>query len=134
MKKILVVDDKKNVRISLSIGLKREGYQVDVASDALEAIMKMKMTGYDVLLSDVRMPVISGIELANKVTKLYPHVLTILMSAYDFNEVEKGDQKLSAYPKLSKPFEMTELLNLLSPEMSHSDLQQEISDLATIAQ
>ncbi|MBN1350187.1 response regulator [candidate division KSB1 bacterium] len=113
MKKILVVDDKKNVRISLGIGLRREGYQVDEASDAIEAIMKMELTHYDVLLSDVKMPVISGIELANTVAKLYPGVKTILMSAYDFKEFEELESEV---PKLSKPFEMIDLLNLLDNE------------------
>lgn len=132
MKKILIVDDKKNVRVSLSIGLKKEGYQVDLAADALEAIMKMKISGYDVLLSDVKMPVISGIELACKVARLFPKVRTILMSAYDFNDLEEEWQELPQYHKLSKPFEMTELLKLMNNGNNGSNLRQVASSQAAV--
>lgn len=114
MKKILVVDDKKNVRISLSIGLRRKGYHVDVASNAVEALTKMRRTIYDYMLTDVRMPTTNGIELAHQVSKFYPHVRIILMSAYDFKDYEKKYKDLSNYPKLSKPFEIMDILTLLN--------------------
>ena len=116
MKKILIVDDEKNVRISLSIGLTREGYDVDVAGNALEALMKMKERLYDFMLTDVKMPETNGIELANQVTKFFPYVRIILMSAYDFKDFEEKYTAVSEYPKLFKPFEMgemTDTLNLL---------------------
>jgi len=117
MKKILIVDDEKNFRISLSIGLTRKGYEVDVAGNALEALMKMKESLYDFMLTDIKMPKTNGIELAKQVAKFYPYVRIILMSAYDFRDYEKEYKGVSEYPKLSKPFqmkEMTETLNYLN--------------------
>lgn len=111
--KILIVDDKKNVRTSLSIGLKREGFDVDVAGSGFEAIDKIKVIGYDVMLSDVRMPDMNGFELANEIAKLSPRIQTILMSAYNFKDYEERYDETNQYPKISKPFEMRELLNLL---------------------
>jgi len=113
MMKILIVDDKKNVRTSLSIGLKREGFDVDVAGSAFEAIDKIKVVGYDVMLSDVRMPDMNGFELANEIAKLSPNIRTILMSAYNFKDYEERYDDANHYPKISKPFSMSELLNLL---------------------
>ena len=113
MKRILVVDDQKNVRISLSIGLGREGYVVDVASNAKGALLKLKESHYDYVLADVKMPDINGFILANIIKELYPNIKIILMSAYDFSDYESKYKTLGNCPKLSKPFEMVELLRLL---------------------
>lgn len=122
MKKILIVDDKKNVRNSLSIGLKREGYYVDVADGALEAISKMNINDYDVLLSDVRMPDKNGFELAIEIARLHPHVKTILMSAYNFKDYEDRYREVDYCMKISKPFAMNELVNVL--ENRHHPMQE----------
>ncbi|MDZ7265402.1 MAG: response regulator [candidate division KSB1 bacterium] len=113
MKKILIVDDKKNVRNSLSIGLKREGYYVDVADGAQEAISKLNSDDFDVLLSDVKMPDKNGFELAMEIAQLHPQVQTILMSAYNFKDYEERYEQADRWPKISKPFAMNELVALL---------------------
>ncbi|NOZ61455.1 MAG: response regulator [Calditrichaeota bacterium] len=113
MKKILVVDDQKNVRTSISIGLGRVGYQVDVASNAEGALLKLKEKSFDVVLADVRMPDTNGYVLANIIRQLYPNVKIILMSAYDFNEYDKKYQLSYPLSKLAKPFGMVQLLSLL---------------------
>lgn len=113
MKKILVVDDKANVQKALQIGLSRKGYHVDVAEDGLSALEKVAENGYDVMLSDIRMPFINGFVLASKVAEHHPDIRIILMSAYDFNDFEQNDKDLEQFPKLSKPFELKELLNIL---------------------
>jgi len=113
MKKILVVDDQKNVRASIRIGLGRVGYQVDVASNAENALLKLKEKPFDVVLADVRMPDTNGYVLANIIRQLYPDVKIILMSAYDFNEYDQKYQPSQPLPKLAKPFGMAELLSLL---------------------
>ncbi len=113
MKKILIVDDKKNVRNSLSIGLKREGYYVDVATGAQEAISKLDSDDFDVLLSDVKMPDKNGFELAMEIAQLHPRVQTILMSAYNFKDYEERYEQADRWPKISKPFAMNELVALL---------------------
>ena len=126
MKKILVVDDQKNVRVSLSIGLGRVGYAVDVASNAKGALLKLKEDNFDAMLADIRMPDINGFVLATVVKEFYPKMKIILMSAYDFKDFEGKFDSLDQCPKLSKPFEMVELLNLLgngSREVKSQELQ-----------
>lgn len=113
MKRILVVDDKTNVQTSLRIGLKRQGYEVDVADDALKALTKVEQSHYDFLLSDVRMPFINGFVLASRVAESHPGIRIVLMSAYDFKDYEDKYQELSYCPKLSKPFHMEDLLSIL---------------------
>ena len=118
MRKILVVDDQKNVRISLSIGLGREGYLVDVAKNAQVALVKLKEECYEYVLADVKMPDINGFVLATIISQLYPEIRIILMSAYDFRDYEGKYKQLDKCPKLSKPFEMVKLLNLLGNGVS----------------
>lgn len=127
MKKILIVDDKKNVRNSLSIGLKREGYYVDVATGAQEAISKLNSDDFDVLLSDVKMPDKNGFELAMEIAQLHPQVQTILMSAYNFKDYEERYEQADRWPKISKPFAMNELVELLE---SHPRRQEAEATLA----
>ncbi len=114
MRKILVVDDQKNVRISLSIGLGREGYLVDVAKNTQAALEQLKEKHYDFVLADIKMPDINGFVLATIIKELYPNVHIILMSAYDFRDYEGKYNQLDNCPKLSKPFEMVRLLKLLN--------------------
>lgn len=125
MESILVVDDQKNVRTAMRIGLGRMGYQVDVASNAKSALLKLKEKSFDVVLADVRMPDTNGFILANIIRKLYPGVRIILMSAYDFAEYERYDSPIS-YPKLGKPFGMSELLSIIKNTdigFQHSEMQ-----------
>lgn len=114
MRKILVVDDQKNVRYSMSIGLGREGYFVDVANNAQVALVKLKEQYYDFVLADIRIPDINGFVLASMIKELYPNIKIILMSAYDFRDYEGRHQQMNNCPKLLKPFEMVELLKILS--------------------
>ncbi len=116
MKKILVVDDQKNVRTSISIGLGRVGYQVDVASNAENALLKLKEKPFDVVLADLRMPDTNGYVLANIIRQLYPNVKIILMSAYDFNEYDQKYKSPIPLQKLAKPFGMVDLLTILQSD------------------
>ena len=71
MKKILIVDDKWNIRNSLSIGLKRIGYNVDTVNSARTALLNLAQKSYDILLTDLQMPETDGYHLANIVQQLH---------------------------------------------------------------
>ena len=113
-KKILLVDDLWSIRNSLSSGLQREGFQVEISSTAEQALFKLNETQFDVLLTDLQMPHISGCVLASIVKELYPNTKIIIMSAYDLEELQKQYKDLGEYPYLSKPFKITQLFNLLN--------------------
>jgi len=90
-----------------------------VAEDALKALIKVQENQYDILLSDIRMPFINGFVLASKVAESHPNIRIVLMSAYDFKDYENKYQELNDCPKLSKPFEMSELLSILENMEDH---------------
>ena len=74
------------------------------------------------MLTDIRMPKMNGIELAKTVSKKYPKIETILMSAYDLEDIEGGQNENIEWPKLSKPFNISELVFLLNENNNINNL------------
>ena len=120
MIKILVVDDNKNFLISLCIGLRRNGLLVDSATNAFDAFEMLNENDYDILLSDVKMKGMSGIELTKIAGRKFPDLKIILMTAYDFLEFEQSIEKL-ILAKLFKPFDLSTLIELINQEKKYME-------------
>jgi CheY-like chemotaxis protein len=117
MADILLVDDNGNVLLTLAIALRRLGHIVTVSSDSKQALAHLQNHHFDFLVSDVRMPGLSGIELAAQVKMLPNPPRVILVSAYSNIEAREG--LAEAY--LRKPIDMRQLNDLLtSPPPSNS--------------
>jgi len=118
-RKILIVDDRWSVRHSISLYLRRQGFQVETTSCAEHALLKLNEYQYDVLLTDVRMPQVNGFVLATIVRELHPNIKIIFMSDYSFDEVKNKYRQLIKYPQLTKPFKMKQLFKLINLEETH---------------
>ncbi|NQU44948.1 sigma-54-dependent Fis family transcriptional regulator [bacterium] len=103
-KRILVVDDESGMRIALREVLARQGYEVSVASDALEAIQHIEEGIYDLVLTDVRMPEMTGIELLERLQVRKPELPILVMTAYGTIEDAVEAMKKGASDYLLKPF------------------------------
>lgn len=110
MADILLVDDNGNVLLTLAIALRRLGHVVTVSSDSKQALSHLQSHRFDFLVSDVRMPGLSGIELAAQVKMLPQPPRVILVSAYSNIEAREG--LAEAY--LRKPIDMRQLNDLLT--------------------
>lgn len=139
MRQVLVVDDEKNVLKTLSIGLQRHEYRVKQAQNGLEALKLMNKDKFDVVVSDIRMYPMDGYTLATKIRDLYPAVNIILMSAYGFDEDSSVPFDLNLFPHLTKPFSVTELVNILKqvegknyPDMQRILYFGKIEDLSNL--
>ncbi len=108
MKRILIVDDEPLILEMLAKHLETTGYYVATATSGKIALQIMIERDFDILLSDIMMPEMSGFELAEMVKKNFPDTSTILMTGFDL-----ADNMLD-YPLLRKPFRNTELTNVLS--------------------
>ncbi|MEO7427557.1 MAG: response regulator [Fibrobacteria bacterium] len=86
MFKILVVDDEAPIRDMLSDALRIFGYDADTAPDGPSALEKLRTTHFDMILSDINMPHMTGFELLRKVESLYPEVKRVLMTAYNLDD------------------------------------------------
>lgn len=114
MAEVLLVDDDGSVLLTLAIALRRQGHSITVAGDAFQAMTHLKKSRFDFLISDVRMPGISGLELAARARALPAPPRVILTSAYPFVE----DRHSVSEAFLQKPIDvhlLSEYLNSQRP-------------------
>ncbi len=123
--KVLVVDDEQLVRYSIKEGLEQEGFMVVVASQARDGLALMMEEEFDVVISDLRMPGLSGIELLQKIKEMQLHPEVILITAYGTIESAVEAMKMGAYDYVTKPFELDELIVILRRIQDYRRLQKE---------
>jgi len=123
--KILVVDDELSMREFLSILLEREGYAVTVAGSAEEALRTMESALFDLVLSDVNMPGLSGIELLARIKEKSPETAVLMLTAFSAAEQAVEAMKLGAYDYICKPFKNEELKQLIKNALEKQGLKRE---------
>ncbi len=106
---ILVVDDDKSMREFLELILKRERYDVTCAKDGADAILLLKENFFDLIVTDLMMPAINGLELLKKAKELYPDIKVIMLTAFGTIETAIEAIKLGAYDYITKPFNNDDL-------------------------
>jgi len=111
-KRILIVDDEKSVAFFLAEHLTAlgAGYEVETAGSGEEALALMQSRTYDLIITDLRMPGINGLELIERARSRSPHTRLILMTAYGNRRVESTAYQLGACRYLSKPFHIQDLV------------------------
>src|SRR5512137_5686 len=123
--RILVVDDELSMREFLSILLDREGYAVDQADCAESALQLLGTGGYELVISDVNMPGLTGLDLLERIKKLTPDTAVLLITAYSTAEQAVEAMKLGAYDYIAKPFKVEEIKVLVRKALEKRNLQQE---------
>ena len=110
---ILIVDDDEDLRKMLSSILEAEGYQVGTAKNGKEAIKSCEKSHFDVALIDIVLPDIKGTELLEKLKKLRPKMIRIIITGHPSfeNAMKAVNERADAY--ILKPFEMADLLKLI---------------------
>lgn len=113
MDKILVVDDEKGVCHSFKKVLGRQGYEVVTAHDGIEAIEKSGQENPSIVVMDVSMPKMDGLETLQKLKSKYPDLIIIMMTAHSTSDRAITAMKYGAYDYLTKPFDNTQLISLI---------------------
>ena len=124
-KRILVVDDEENLRHMLQIMLKKQGYQVAVATDGAEALEKVAAESYDFILCDIRMPLMDGRAFLAGCARAGIGGTVIMMSAYGSVDDAIDCMKLGAYDYISKPFNAEEISLVLKKAEERERLKEE---------
>jgi two-component system, NtrC family, response regulator AtoC len=124
-KRVLIVDDEENFRHMLSVILKKEGYDVEAASNGEEALQKVTLSPYDQVLCDIRMPKMDGLDFLNEAKKAGVDVTIIMMSAYGTVDIAIEAIKLGAYDYISKPFKPDEVILTLKKAEERERLRRE---------
>lgn len=127
--KLLIVDDKAQMREVLQKFLVAEGYLVETAEGAEEALEKFKKGGFDLILSDIRMPLMDGNELLGAILKISPQAVVILMTAFGSIEAAVEAIKQGATDYISKPFQVQEVLLRISRALKEKTLEKRVAVL-----
>ena len=122
---VLVVDDEESVRSMVAVLLQKEGYQVSTAQGGEEALDLLSEQTFDLLLSDIRMPRMDGLQLLDRVRALYPEITVIMMSAFGTVDLAVEGMKRGAYDYISKPFKPDEILLALKKAEERESLRRE---------
>ncbi|GMV38553.1 MAG: sigma-54-dependent Fis family transcriptional regulator [Myxococcales bacterium] len=109
MQQILIVDDEASMREFLEILLQKEGYAVQTANSAEDAFARIDASEFDLVLTDLKMPRGSGIDVLERVKASWPDTQVVLMTAYSTIETAIEALKKGAYDYVSKPFKLDEL-------------------------
>jgi two-component system response regulator HydG len=119
---LLVADDDPAVRQSLERTLAREGYTVVLAPDGQAALERLRQGGVDLLLSDLRMPGLTGLELLREVKAAVPNVDVILLTAFGTVEEAVAAMKDGAVDFLTKPFQRAQLIRVIRKALERREL------------
>jgi len=103
-KPILIVDDEKNIRLTLSTSLEALGVETDSAEDGKEALVKLREKEFGLILLDIRMPGVDGMEVLRQVRESRPDIRIIILTAYGTIELAVEAMKLGAVDFIQKPF------------------------------
>jgi DNA-binding NtrC family response regulator len=122
---IHVIDDEPIIHEVLSQLLTSEGYEVELSSSGEEALEKYDSETYDVILLDLLMPGLDGIEVLKSIKKIDPRAVIIIITAYASVESAIAAMKLGAYDYVQKPFKHEELLLTIKRALEHKSLQDE---------
>src|SRR5690606_355607 len=125
MARILICDDQEVMRDSLAGILAREGHEVVAAADAAAALQRLSSQRFDLLITDLKMPKMTGIELLAEAKKLRPEMPVVLMTAFATVQTAVEAMKLGAYDYIQKPFDGDEIKLLVDRTLEHSRLIKE---------
>lgn len=122
---ILVVDDDVGAQRALLQVLKKEGYRVDAAPSAVRALEKLKENPVDLLITDIRMERMDGMELMREVRGRWPDIPVIIMTAFASIDTAIRSIHAGAYDYVSKPYEIDELRLTVRRALEQSRLVRE---------
>lgn len=121
IKKVLIVDDEQNVRQLLSKVLKKEGYETYTACDGKEGLDFLQTSSIDIIISDIRMPNMTGIQFLHKVKEMDSGIGFILITAFATTETAIDALKSGAQDYVTKPFDISEIITAVNKLAITSD-------------
>jgi two-component system, NtrC family, response regulator PilR len=124
--RILVVDDEESIREFLEIMLKKENYEVTTAEDGQRAKDILSKKSFDMVISDMQMPHVTGIELLKYVKETYPDIVFMMITAFGTTETAVDAMKMGAYDYVTKPFKIDEVRLNIANALRSKNLETEV--------
>ena len=129
MARILIIDDEKSIRKTLREILEYEKYLIEEAGDGIEALALLRKEKFDVVLCDIKLPKMDGIELLEKIIQSYPEIPVVMISGHGTIETAVEAVKKGAFDFIAKPLDLNRLLVTVRNAMDKSTLVTETNVL-----
>lgn len=126
--KILVVDDEELIGLNLRKLLEKHGYRVDVAISAIEALEKLRGDGFNIVITDIMMPDMDGLELLKKIKERDRSIYVIMLTAYASLERAVASLKLGAGDFIQKPYRNKEILEAVEKAVETLEIEAKVRD------
>lgn len=127
--KILIIDDDVKMLELLEKVLLRKGYLVEVTSKPREALEKFESDGFDIVVTDINMPEINGLEILRQIKSISPNTIVIMITAFATVSSAVESMKLGAYDYIIKPFNMEEFVLIIQRAAEQVELKKEVEFL-----
>src|SRR5919201_1225761 len=125
--RILIVDDEEVIRNSISLYLRREGYQVEVCATGEEGLRQIEEAHPDLMLLDLKLPTLGGFEVLKRVKEIKDELIVIMITAYGSIENAVQAMKAGAYDYITKPLDLDELEVIIKKGLETVRLKKEVS-------
>ncbi len=125
MQSILVVDDEQSMREFLSIMLSKEGYSVEAVGNARECLQRIDQDIFDLVISDIKMPGMDGLQLLDEIRRVSPDTLVLMMTAFGSTDTAVEAMKKGAIDYVVKPFKVDEIKIIIRNALDRKHLEQE---------
>lgn len=126
MSTVLIIDDQKLIRGSLKVALEKELYAVRLAETGGEGLAVVKESSIDLVLLDIRLPDMNGIEVLKKIKEIDPETIVIMMTGYGTVENAVKAMKLGAFDYINKPFKTKAITTILKLALETQQLKKEV--------
>lgn len=128
-KRVLIVDDEKNMRWAIKKALEKEGYIIYEAGNGKEGLGRLNEIYPDLILLDLKMPVMDGMKALKKIKEINEDIPVIMLTAHGTMESAVEAMKLGALDYISKPFDIEELKVLIKKALEVGELKSEVNYL-----
>jgi two-component system response regulator HydG len=118
---ILIVDDNVSQCRTMSLILRRKGYAVATANDGLEAVQKVEEQPFDMILMDIKMPLLNGVETYRRIKAIRPEAVVMMMTAYSVEDLVQQALEEGAYGVLYKPLDIERVMAIIEEAKQSKD-------------
>lgn len=122
--RILIVDDEKNLRLTMTMCLEPLGYEIGTADNGEDALRQLDNQEFDLILLDIRLPGMDGLDVLRRVVKQHPDILIVMVSAHGTVESAVEAMKLGAVDFIQKPFTPHELRTIVQQVLDRQQLEE----------
>ncbi len=124
-KNVLIADDEKNIRLTLSMAIEEMGFEPDTAVNGEEALKKIEEKNFCIMLLDIKMPGMDGMEVLKKISESRPDIRVIMITAHGTVDSAVEAMKLGAADFLQKPFSPSEIRDVITRVFNRETLDTE---------